>query len=81
MTKIKDGYAMLGSAVIKTAVEDWKKAKEKLELNPTNIAAQMEFEDLQRFFSGDDFEFYCTVCDMDPQYIRERIKEVHIYGY
>lgn len=69
------GSSRLAAAVISRALEDLNKTKEKLKENPQNSITLADLEELQIFFESTWFETLCALCDMNPEFIRKRLKE------
>lgn len=65
-----DGYENLVAAVIKQAVDDYRKALRRLRKHPSDAAAIRMKEDCERFFER-DIEIYS---DLDGKFIMQRIQ-------
>ena len=65
-----EGYAMLGNAVIETAVHDWRASVKQLRRNKHHAQAQAMLLDCERFFLS---EYFNTFTPLDGRAILDRL--------
>ncbi len=62
----KKGCALLATAVVKTAVYDWKRRVDEFAANPADNKCRAEVESVERFFKG---EWYSVLHSFAPEQI------------
>ena len=67
-----ENYLDLANAIIVQAVNDYRKALVKRELNPESRSAEYEVKSIEQFFYS---EYYMMLTDLDPRYLISRIRE------
>ena len=67
-----ENYLDLANAIIVQAVNDYRKALVKRELEPESRSAEYEVKSIEQFFYS---EYYMMLTDLDPRYLISRIRE------
>ena len=65
-----DGYSNLANAIIIQAVDDYRKARKQLSINPEYTYAMRTLVDVVTFFESNWFN---QLTDVDPDYILSRL--------
>lgn len=67
-----NGYELLGNAVVKKAVDDYRKALVKSHKRPDVEKYKWELESLERFFKGETIKIYTK---LDGPKLMEMVKQ------
>jgi hypothetical protein len=58
-----ESWKCLATAIAAQAVKDWRKARERLAVDPQSEFAKHTCDEVGRFFKG---RWYQTLCDVNP---------------
>ena len=67
-----DPYELLGNAIIIQAAKDYRMALRRLSRNRCNRDAQVQADDIERFFHS---ELYSALTDVDPDMLIRKLRE------